>query len=98
MKQTRRTLPTTVLSVSLVIFVISQLVINSILSPLGIELERLNTEKEALIEENRQMENEIATSSSIKVIKTLTTERLDISDNNKKNIVYVSDTDVIAER
>lgn len=98
MKRTRRTLPTTVLSVSLVIFVISQLVINSILSPLGIELERLNTEKEALIEENRQMENEIATSSSIKVIKTLTTERLDISDNNKKNIVYVSDTDVIAER
>ena len=98
MKQTRRTLPTTVLSVSLVIFVISQLVINSILSPLGIELERLNTEKEALIEENRQMENEIATSSSIKVIKTLTAERLDISDNNKKNIVYVSDTDVIAER
>jgi hypothetical protein len=98
MKRTRRTLPTTVLFVSLVIFVISQLVINSILSPLGIELERLNTEKEALIEENRQMENEIATSSSIKVIKTLTTERLDISDNNKKNIVYVSDTDVIAER
>jgi hypothetical protein len=98
MKRTRRTLPTTVLFVSLVIFVISQLVINSILSPLGIELERLNTEKEALIEENRQMENEIATSSSIKVIKTLTAERLDISDNNKKNIVYVSDTDVIAER
>ena len=39
---------------SFVLFVVSQLVINSILTPLGIKLEELNDEKEYLLEENRK--------------------------------------------
>jgi cell division protein FtsB len=94
----RNKLPVTVLSISLVIFAMSQLVINSILSPLGIELEDLNTEKESLVEENREMENQIAKLGSIKVIQTLTKEKLEISKNGDQEIIYVNDTDVIAEK
>lgn len=91
-------MPATVLSVTLVIFAMSQLIINSILSPLGLELQSLNTEKESLIEENRQMENQIAKLGSIKVIQKLTEEKLNISKNENQEIIYVSDTDVIAEK
>ena len=97
-KMSRNKLPVTIVSISLVLFAMSQLVINSILSPLGIELESLNTEKEVLVEENREMENQIAKLGSIKVIETLTEEKLNISKNEDQEIIYVSDTDVIAER
>lgn len=99
MKRTNKNnMPATVLSVTLVIFAMSQLIINSILSPLGLELQSLNTEKESLIEENRQMENQIAKLGSIKVIQKLTEEKLNISKNENQEIIYVSDTDVIAEK
>jgi len=98
MKKTTNRLPLTILSVSLILFAISQLVINSILSPLGIELESLNTEKEFLVETNRSMENQIAKLGSIKVVETLTRKRLDISKNAGQEIIYISDTDVIAGR
>ena len=98
MRKTTNKLPSTILATSLTIFVISQLVINSILSPLGIELENLNIEKESLVEENRDMEKQMATLSSIKVIKTLTSERLKISQNEDPTVVYITDTGVIAER
>lgn len=98
MKNTRNKLPVTIFSISLIIFAMSQLVINSILSPLGIELQSLNTEKEFLIEENRDMENQIAKLGSIKVVETLTSKRLSISKNKDQEIIYISDTDVIAER
>lgn len=97
-KMSRNKLPVTIVSISLVLFAMSQLVINSILSPLGIELESLNTEKEVLVEENREMENQIAKLGSIKVIETLTEEKLNISKNKDQEIIYVSDTDIIAER
>ncbi len=99
MKRTNKNnMTATVLSVTLVIFAMSQLIINSILSPLGLELQSLNTEKESLIEENRQMENQIAKLGSIKVIQKLTEEKLNISKNENQEIIYVSDTDVIAEK
>ena len=91
-------LPITILSISLVLFAMSQLVINSILSPLGIELEILNTEKEFLVEENRAMENQIAKLGSIKVVETLTGKRLNISKIEGQEIIYISDTAVIAGR
>jgi magnesium-transporting ATPase (P-type) len=50
---------------SFVLFVVSQLVINSILTPLGIKLEELNDEKEYLLEENRVISEEIAKNSSL---------------------------------
>jgi len=98
MKKQRNKLPVTILSISLVLFAMSQLVINSILSPLGIELQRLNIEKEALIEENREMENQVAKLGSIKVVETLTEKRLNISKVENQDIIYISDTGVIAER
>ncbi len=99
MKRTNKNnLPATILSVTLVIFAMSQLIINSILTPLGLELQNLNTEKESLIEENRQMENQIAKLGSIKVIQKLTEKKLNISKNENQEIIYVSDTDVIAEK
>jgi hypothetical protein len=98
MKKQKNNLPVTILSISLVLFAMSQLVINSILSPLGIELQRLNIEKEALIEENREMENQIAKLGSIKVVETLTEKRLNISKVENQEIIYISDTGVIAER
>jgi hypothetical protein len=97
-KKTRNKLPVTILSISLILFAMSQLVINSILSPLGIELESLNAEKEFLVEENRAMENQIAKLGSIKVVETLTGKRLNISKIEEQEIIYISDTAVIAER
>lgn len=97
-KLNKKRIPVALVSISLVFFAISQLVINSILSPLGIELERLNTEKESLIEENREMENQIAKLGSIKVIETLTKKKLNISQNKDQEIIYVSDNEVIAEK
>jgi hypothetical protein len=98
MKRTKNNLPVTILSISLILFAMSQLVINSILSPLGIELENLNTEKEFLVEENRTMENQIAKLGSIKVVETLTGKRLNIVKIEEQEIIYISDIDVIAER
>ena len=98
MKKTKNKLPITILSISLVLFAMSQSVINSILSPLGIELESLNTEKEFLVEENRAMENQIAKLGSIKVVETLTGKRLNISKVEGQEIIYISDTAVIAGR
>ena len=98
MKKTKNKLPITILSISLVLFAMSQLVINSILSPLAIELESLNTEKEFLVEENRAMENQIAKLGSIKVVETLTGKRLNISKVEGQEIIYISDTAVIAGR
>jgi cell division protein FtsL len=91
-------LPMKILTLALVLFAMSQLVINSILSPLGIELKRLNTEKESLVEENRAMENQIAKLGSIKVVETLTQKRLNISKVEDQEVVYIEDTDVLAER
>jgi hypothetical protein len=88
----------TIFLFTLLVFILSQLVINSILSPLGIELERLNSEKNYLIEENRSMEEQIAKTNSIMVIKQLANEKLNISSDSQRIIIYVEDSSIIAER
>lgn len=93
-----RNVALTVFLLTLLVFILSQLVINSILSPLGIELERLNSEKNYLIEENRSMEEQIAKTNSIMVIKQLANEKLNISSDSKRIIIYVEDSSIIAER
>jgi hypothetical protein len=82
----------------LVIFTISQLIINSIITPLGLELESLNSEKNYLVEENRSMEEEIAKTNSIMVIRQLANKKLNISSDAERVIIYIEDSDVIAER
>ena len=93
-----KNIPLTAFILTVSVFILSQLVINSILSPLGIELQSLNSEKNFLIEENRSMEEEIAKTNSITVIKKLASEELNISSNQSRNIIYVEDTSIIAER
>lgn len=83
---------------TLLTFTFSQLIINSILSPLGIQLQSLNKEKNYLIEENRSMEEQIAKTNSITVIKKLANKELNISSTSEKTIIYIEDSSIIAER
>lgn len=91
-------LPFILLIVTVCLFITSQLVVNSILAPLGIELQSLNSEKNYLIEENRAMEEEIAKTNSITIVKKLANERLNISSNTDKNVIYVENNNLLAER
>lgn len=88
----------TIFLFTLFIFTLSQLFINSILSPLGIELQSLNREKNYLVEENRSMEEQIAKTNSITVIKKLADKELNISSSSEKTIIYIEDKSIIAER
>lgn len=83
---------------TLLTFTFSQLIINSILSPLGVQLQSLNREKNYLIEENRSMEEQIAKSNSINVIKKLANKELNISSSTNKTVIYIEDSSIIAER
>ena len=83
---------------SLVLFILSQLIINSILAPLGTELQSMNGEKNYLIEENRGMEEEIATSGSITVIQKLADKTLSLSPSNKKTLVYLQEIAIVANK
>lgn len=94
----KQNIPLVVFLFTLLVFTLSQLVINSILTPLGLELQRLNSEKNYLIEETRLMEEQIAKTNSITVIKQLANEKLDISSSSERSIIYVEDSSVIAER
>jgi hypothetical protein len=91
-------IPATIFIISLVFFGLSQLVINSILAPLGTRLQALNSEKNFLVEENREMEEEIAKTNSITIIKKLSDEKLAISSDNERSIVYIQDPTVIAKK
>ena len=95
---TTKNLPVIVLLISVFCFAISQLAINSVLSPMGLELQSLNSEKNYLVEENRSMEEQIAKSNSIIVIQKLAAKELKISSNNSKSIVYIENTNIIAEK
>ena len=81
---------------SFILFVVSQLVINSILTPLGIKLEELNDEKEYLLEENRVISEEIAKNSSLKVIENLSEKKLNLSKNINQTFIYIQDSRLVA--
>ena len=83
---------------SLVLFILSQLIVNSILAPLGTELQSMNGEKNYLIEENRGMEEEIAKSGSITVIQKLADKTLSLSPSNKKTLVYLQEIAIVANK
>lgn len=96
--QTRKNIPTIVFITSISIFVLSQLVINAILNPLGKELQNLNSEKNFLVEENRAMEEQVAKTNSITVIQKLADSELNISAQANKSIVYLETNSVLAEK
>ena len=97
-KVRKNSLPLTVFVITLILFCVVQLVINAILSPLGTKLQAYNTEKEYLIEENRSLEEELASSNSLTVIEHITEKTYDLDDSGSRQIVYVTDHSVRAER
>lgn len=81
---------------SLAIFLAVQLFTNAQLTPLGVKLESLNQEKNALLEDNRELEQEIAQIKSISVTKELTSEKMDLKQQAKNTVVYVTDESLLA--
>lgn len=88
----------TVLIISIVSFVTCQLIVNSMLAPLGSELQNLNSEKNYLLEENRSMEEQIAKSDSITVIRKLADKTLSLSSSNNKTVVYLQENSIVANK
>jgi len=84
------------LLLSFVVFTVSQLVVNSRLTPLGTQLQALNAEKEYLLEENRKISEEIAKSGSIKVIEQLSAKKLSLSQEKKQSYIYIEDPTLVA--
>ncbi len=84
------------LLLSFVIFVLSQLIVNSILTPLGSKLESLNSEKEYLLEENRIISEEIAKNNSLRVIENLSNKKLKLSKEKVQTFVYIEDSTLVA--
>ena len=83
---------------TLILFGVSQLIINSLLTPLGVKLQSLNTEKEHLLEENREISEMIAKNSSIKVIESLSEKKLNLSQEKQQTVVYIEDTTLVANK
>lgn len=81
---------------SLAVFLAVQLFTNAQLTPLGVKLESLNQEKNALLEDNRELEQEIAQIKSISVTKELTSEKMDLKEKAKNTVVYVTDESLLA--
>jgi len=89
-------IPATIFLFSGFVFILSQLVINSILTPLGVELQSLNKEKNYLVEENRGMEEQIAKTNSITVIQKLADKSLNISSSAKRTVIYIENPTILA--
>jgi len=95
-EEKKKNIFTITLLASFVILVLSQLIVNSILTPLGSRLEALNTEKEHLLEENREMSEEVAKSSSLKVIENLSEKKLNLSVIKAQTYIYIQDSTLVA--
>jgi hypothetical protein len=83
---------------SAAIFFLGQLIINSRLSPLGTQLQNLNTEKEYLVEINENINEELAKLDSIVVVKELAQKKLEFERHNSKSTIYLQDENVLAEK
>jgi hypothetical protein len=83
--------------VILSIFLATHLVINAMLTPKGIKLEALNTEKNLLVENNRELSQEIARIKSISIIEEITSEEMNLASNTENHTIYISNESVIAE-
>ncbi|MGI5898119.1 MAG: hypothetical protein ACOX6Q_03075 [Candidatus Dojkabacteria bacterium] len=92
-----KNIPACVFALALTLFIFSQLIINSILAPLGTNLQNLNREKNYLVEENRGMEEEIAKANSITVIQKLADKSLSLTAGSK-TIVYLENDPLVANR
>ena len=79
-----------------VVFVITHLVINFVLTPKGIELEDLSREKEYLVENNRELSQDIARIKSISIIKEVTGETMSLQPDAQSKILHISNESIVA--
>jgi hypothetical protein len=87
-----------VFGIALIIFLGSQLFINAQLSPLGMKLQSLNDEKNALIAQNRQIQQELATIQSLSSIQHLSKNDKKLKTVTSTQLVYVFDIGLRAEK
>lgn len=96
MKNTSLTLKIFVLSTF--IFFVAQLIVNSNLSPLGTKLQKLNSEKEYLVEVNENIHEELAKLDSIVVVKELAQKKLNFDKRDPQSTIYLQVENVLAEK
>lgn len=85
-----------IFAVSTIIFFVAQLIVNSRLSPLGTSLQKLNKEKEYLVETNENINEELAKLDSIIVVKELAQKKLNFDKHTVQSTIYINN--VLAER
>lgn len=73
-----------------IFFIAIQLYINSSLSTQGAKLQSLNSEKNLLIEENRELEKDLANAKSITVVENLTNKKYKLTPTKISQLVYVT--------
>lgn len=83
---------------STLIFFVAQLIVNSRLSPLGSQLQKLNSEKEYLLEINENIHEELAKLDSIVVVKELAQKKLNFDQHNAQSTIYIQLENVLAEK
>jgi len=96
LKKTSLTLKIFILSTF--IFFVAQLIVNSNLSPLGTKLQRLNSEKEYLVEVNDNIHEELAKLDSIVVVKKLAQKKLNFDKRDPQSTIYLQTENVLAEK
>lgn len=84
------------LTVSAFIFITTQLATNAKLSPLGHKLAALNNEKNLLLEENRELEQEIARNRSLTIINKYSADKLGLKKTENGKTIYVNSSQVQA--
>lgn len=85
-------------AVSATVFLITQLVTNSILAPMGKELASIDKERLYLQESTRRMEEDIALSTSLNTRKMLSEKKLKLKSDAHSTIVFVNGYNVIASK
>ncbi|MCD4756144.1 hypothetical protein K8R20_00815 [bacterium] len=84
--------------VTIFLFFVAQLIVNSNLSPLGTQLQTLNSEKEYLVEVNNNINEQLAKLNSIVVIKELAQKQLNLDKASAQSTLYIQVENVLAER
>lgn len=91
-------LPATIFIFSILLFGITQLYINAILTPKGAKLNALNREKRELIEQNRQLEENIAQNRTLTIISVLAEKKLKLSENTDNRLIYIPEIVTVAQK
>jgi len=89
---------TKIFAISTLIFFVAQLIVNSNLSPLGTQLQQLNSEKDYLVEVNNNINEQLAKLNSIVVVKELAQKKLKFDKASAQSTIYIQQENVLAER